>query len=86
MPGERGPKAVPMMELPAKCALTISLSKYSSRKSAALMVQKRSVSYMRASPRLWRRLPRYSNSFRSRGLNEVGSGGSRISSGLMNLH
>jgi hypothetical protein len=54
VPGERGPSAVPMMELPARCALTISLSKYSSSKSAQLMVQKRSVSYMRCSPRRWK--------------------------------
>ena len=63
-----GPSAVPMIELPAKCALTISLSKYSSRKSAALMVQNRSVSYMRSSPRPWKRWPRYSSSLRSREL------------------
>jgi hypothetical protein len=41
-----------MIELPARCALTISLSKYSASMSAQLMVKKRSVSYMRASPSL----------------------------------
>ena len=41
-----------LMELPARCALTISLSKYSSSRSSQLIVQNRSVSYICASPSL----------------------------------
>ena len=50
MPGEWMPSAVPMMPLPDIAALMTSVSKYSSRYSATLMVQKRIVSYIRSSP------------------------------------
>ena len=75
MPGERGPRKVPMMPLADFVALRTSVSNHSSRKSAELIVMSLKSALNRSAPNERKCRPRRSMAMRSLGASDVGSGG-----------
>ena len=82
MPGERGPRNVPMIPLADMVAFNGSVSNHSSRKSDALIVMSLKRAWNRSSPRLRKCLPSLRSPRRSFGLKDVGSGGTIAMIGL----